>query len=195
MKARGMGANVIVTEVDSIKALEALMDGFRVMKMDEACRISDFIVTLTGDINVIDEKHFKIMKNNCIIANSGHFDVEINTKALQKISVKQKEIRPFLKEYTLKSGKNIYLLAEGRLINLSSAEGHPACVMDMSFANQALSAKYISDNYKRLEKRVYKLPDALDIDIAKRKLFAMGIETDKLTKEQQEYLKSWELGT
>jgi adenosylhomocysteinase len=195
MKARGMGANVIVTEIDSIKALEALMDGFRVMKMDEACRISDFIVTLTGDINVIDEKHFKIMKNNCIIANSGHFDVEINTKALQKISVKQKEIRPFLKEYTLKNGKNIYLLAEGRLINLSSAEGHPACVMDMSFANQALSAKYISDNYKKLEKKVYKLPDALDIDIAKRKLFAMGIETDKLTKEQQEYLKSWELGT
>jgi adenosylhomocysteinase len=121
--------------------------------------------------------------------------VEINTKALQKISVKQKEIRPFLKEYTLKNGKNIYLLAEGRLINLSSAEGHPACVMDMSFANQALSAKYISDNYKKLEKKVYKLPDALDIDIAKRKLFAMGIETDKLTKEQQEYLKSWELGT
>jgi len=195
MKAKGMGANVIVTEVDSIKALEALMDGFRVMKMYDACRISDFIVTLTGDINVIDEKHFKIMKENCIIANSGHFDVEINTKALKKLSVKEREVRDFLKEFTLKNNKKIYLLADGRLINLASAEGHPASVMDMSFANQALSAKYINDNYSKLEKRVYKLPDVLDIDIAKRKLHAREIGIDKLTKEQEEYLKSWKLGT
>ncbi|MGE3063359.1 MAG: adenosylhomocysteinase [bacterium] len=195
MKARGMGANVIVTEVDSIKALEALMDGFRVMKMDDACAISDFIVTLTGDKNVVDEKHYKLMKDKCIIANSGHFDVEINTKALSRVAVKEKEIRPFLREYTMKDARKIYLLADGRLINLASAEGHPACVMDMSFANQALSAKYISDNYKKLEQRVYKLPDVLDLDIAKRKLKAMGITIDKLTKEQEEYLKSWELGT
>jgi len=195
MKARGMGANVIVTEVDPLKGLEALMDGFRVMKMDEACRISDFIITLTGDINVIDESHFRVMKDKCIIANSGHFDVEINTKALKKLAVKDKEIRPFLKEYTMKDSRKIYLLAEGRLINLASAEGHPACVMDMSFANQALSAKYISDNHKKLDKRVYKLPDALDMDIAKRKLKAMGIALDKLTKEQEEYLKSWSHGT
>ncbi|MDD3803045.1 MAG: adenosylhomocysteinase [bacterium] len=195
MKARGMGANVIVTEVDSIKALEALMDGFRVMKMDEACRISDFIVTLTGDKNVVDEKHYDIMKDSCIIANSGHFDVEINTKALRKKAVKEKEIRPFLREYTMKNNRKIYLLADGRLINLASAEGHPACVMDMSFANQALSAKYINENYMNLEKRVYKLPDVLDNEIARRKLKAMGISIDKLTKEQEEYLKSWELGT
>lgn len=194
-KARGLGANVIVTEVAPVKALEALMDGFRVMKMDDACKEADFIVTLTGDINVVDEKHFKIMKNNCIIANSGHFDVEINKKALEKMTVKKREIRPFLVEHTFKDGKKVYLLAEGRLINLASAEGHPACVMDMSFANQALSVKYIKDNYKKLSKKVYKLPDHIDIDIAKRKLQSMGVKFDKLTKEQEEYLRSWEEGT
>ncbi len=194
-KARGLGANVIVTEVAPVKALEALMDGFRVMKMDDACKEADFIVTLTGDINVVDEKHFKIMKNNCIIANSGHFDVEINKKALEKMTVKKREIRPFLVEHTFKDGKKVYLLAEGRLINLASAEGHPACVMDMSFANQALSVKYIKDNYEKLSKKVYKLPDHIDIDIAKRKLQSMGVKFDKLTKEQEEYLRSWEEGT
>lgn len=194
-KARGLGANVIVTEVAPVKALEALMDGFRVMKMDDACKEADFIVTLTGDINVVDEKHFKIMKNNCIIANSGHFDVEINKKALEKMTVKKREIRPFLVEHTFKDGKKVYLLAEGRLINLASAEGHPACVMDMSFANQALSVKYIKDNYKKLSKKVYKLPDHIDIDIASRKLQSMGVKFDKLTKEQEEYLRSWEEGT
>lgn len=194
-KARGLGANVIVTEVAPVKALEALMDGFRVMKMDDACKKADFIVTLTGDINVVDEKHFKIMKNNCIVANSGHFDVEINKKALEKMTVKKREIRPFLVEHTFKDGRKVYLLAEGRLINLASAEGHPACVMDMSFANQALSVKYIKDNYKKLSKKVYKLPDHIDIDIARRKLNSMGVKFDKLTKEQEEYLKSWEEGT
>ncbi|HAF08297.1 MAG: Adenosylhomocysteinase [candidate division TA06 bacterium 32_111] len=194
-KARGLGANVIVTEVAPVKALEALMDGFRVMKMDDACKKADFIVTLTGDINVVDEKHFKIMKNNCIVANSGHFDVEINKKALEKMTVKKREIRPFLVEHTFKDGRKVYLLAEGRLINLASAEGHPACVMDMSFANQALSVKYIKDNYTKLSKKVYKLPDHIDIDIARRKLNSMGVKFDKLTKEQEEYLKSWEEGT
>ncbi|MEO0237059.1 MAG: adenosylhomocysteinase [candidate division WOR-3 bacterium] len=194
-KARGLGANVIVTEVDPVKALEALMDGFRVMKMDDACKEADFIVTLTGDINVVDEKHFKIMKNNCIVANSGHFDVEINKKALEKLTVRKKEIRPFLVEHTLKDQKKVYLLAEGRLINLASAEGHPACVMDMSFANQALSVKYIKENHPKLSKKVYKLPDEIDVDIARRKLKSMGVKYDKLTKEQEEYLKSWEEGT
>ncbi|MEO0233618.1 MAG: adenosylhomocysteinase [candidate division WOR-3 bacterium] len=194
-KARGLGANVIVTEVDPVKALEALMDGFRVMKMDDACKEADFIVTLTGDINVVDEKHFKIMKNNCIVANSGHFDVEINKKALEKLTLRKKEIRPFLVEHTLKDQKKVYLLAEGRLINLASAEGHPACVMDMSFANQALSVKYIKENHPKLSKKVYKLPDEIDVDIARRKLKSMGVKYDKLTKEQEEYLKSWEEGT
>ncbi|MEJ5307023.1 MAG: adenosylhomocysteinase [candidate division WOR-3 bacterium] len=194
-KARGLGANVIVTEVDPIKALEALMDGFRVMKMDDACKEADFIVTLTGDINVVDEKHFKMMKNNCIVANSGHFDVEINKKALEKLTARKKEIRPFLVEHTLKDEKKVYLLAEGRLINLASAEGHPACVMDMSFANQALSVKYIKENHSKLSKKVYKLPDEIDVDIARRKLKSMGVKYDKLTKEQEEYLKSWEEGT
>lgn len=194
-KARGLGANVIVTEVDPVKALEALMDGFRVMKMDDACKEADFIVTLTGDINVVDEKHFKLMKNNCIVANSGHFDVEINKKALEKLTLRKKEIRPFLVEHTLKGDKKVYLLAEGRLINLASAEGHPACVMDMSFANQALSVKYIRENHSKLSKKVYKLPDEIDVDIARRKLKSMGVKYDKLTKEQEEYLRSWEEGT
>ncbi len=194
-KAKGMGANVIVTEVDPIKALEALMDGFRVMKMDDACREADFIVTLTGDLNAVDQRHFEKMKDSCIIANSGHFDVEINKKALEKLTVKKRTIRPFLVEHTLKNGKKVYLLAEGRLVNLASAEGHPACVMDMSFSNQALSAKYIKENHKKLEKRVYKLPDEIDVDIAKRKLKSMGVKYDKLTKEQEEYLRSWEEGT
>ncbi len=195
MRARGMGANVIVTEIDPIKALEAVMDGYRVMPMSEAAKISDFIITLTGDINVIDKKHFPLMKDGVIIANSGHFDVEINTKALKSIAKSKKEIRDNLIEYKLKNKKRIYLLSEGRLVNLSSAEGHPASVMDMSFANQALAAKYLLQNYKKMKKQVYKLPDRIDSDIAKRKLKALGIKFDKLTKEQKEYLLSWKIGT
>ncbi len=194
MKARGMGANVIVTEVDAVKALEAHMDGFRVMKMNDACKISDFIVTVTGDINVLDKHHFKLMKNGIIIANSGHFDVEINTKELRKLSSKITQIRDNLMEYAV-GKKRVYLLAEGRLVNLSSAEGHPASVMDMSFANQALGATYIINNYKKMHNEVYKIPDAIDNNIAKRKMTALGLTFDKLTAEQKEYLKSWQIGT
>lgn len=195
MRARGMGANVIVTEIDPVKALEALMDGFRVMKMEQAAGISDFILTLTGDINVLDKQHMSKMKDGCIIANSGHFDVEINTKALKEMSVASREIRDNLMEYTMKDKRRIYLLGEGRLINLASAEGHPASVMDMSFANQALAAKYMTDNHSKLENTVYKLPDKIDTDIARRKLKAMNVKFDKLTKEQKEYLSSWQIGT
>lgn len=195
MRARGMGANVIVTEVDPVKALEALMDGYRVMKMEKAASISDFIISLTGDINVIDASHMKKMKDGCIIANSGHFDVEINTKALNEMSVSRREIRDNLVEYTKKDKKRIYLLGEGRLINLAAAEGHPASVMDMSFANQALAAEYMTENHSKLDKQVYKLPDRIDMDIAKRKLKAMNVNFDKLTQEQKEYLKSWQIGT
>ncbi len=194
MRAKGMGANVIITEVDPIKALEAHMDGFRVMKMNDACKTSDFIVTVTGDINVIDKHHFKSMKDGCIIANSGHFDVEINTKALKKMSKKITEIRDNLTEYMV-GKKNVYLLANGRLVNLSSAEGHPACVMDMSFANQALGATYILKNYKKMKKDVYKLPDNVDSNIAKRKMRSLSIKFDTLTPEQKEYLSSWQIGT
>ncbi len=194
MRAKGMGANVIITEIDPIKALEAHMDGFRVMKMNDACKISDFIVTVTGDINVIDKHHFKLMKEGCIIANSGHFDVEINTKALEKMSTRITEIRDNLTEYKV-GKKNVYLLAKGRLVNLSSAEGHPACVMDMSFANQALGAKYILNNYKKMKKDVYKLPDNVDSNIAKRKMKSLSIDFDRLTPEQKEYLSSWQIGT
>lgn len=195
MRARGMGANVIVTEIDPVKALEALMDGFRVMKMEHAAGISDFILTLTGDINVLDKQHMSKMKDGCIIANSGHFDVEINTKALKEMSVSSREIRDNLMEYTMKDKRRIYLLGEGRLINLAAAEGHPASVMDMSFANQALAAKYMTDNHSKLENTVYKLPDKIDTDIARRKLKAMNVKFDKLTKEQKEYLSSWQIGT
>ena len=194
MRAKGMGANVVITEVDPIKALEAHMDGFRVMKMNDACKISDFIVTVTGDINVIDKHHFRSMKDGCIIANSGHFDVEINTQALKKMSKKITEIRDNLTEYSV-GKKNIYLLANGRLVNLSSAEGHPACVMDMSFANQALGATYILNNYKKMKKDVYKLPDNVDSNIAKRKMRSLSIKFDTLTPEQKEYLSSWQIGT
>lgn len=194
MRARGMGANVIITEVDPIKALEAHMDGFRVMKMNDACRISDFIVTVTGDINVIDKHHFKSMKDGCIIANSGHFDVEINTKELRKMSSNVSEIRDNLIEYSI-GKKRVYLLAEGRLVNLSSAEGHPASVMDMSFANQSLASSYIIKHYKNMKREVYKIPDSIDSNIAKRKMKSLGLKFDTLTPEQKEYLKSWQIGT
>ncbi|WP_457641512.1 adenosylhomocysteinase [Persephonella sp.] len=195
MRAAGMGAEVIVTEVDPLKALEARMDGFRVMPMIEAAKIGDFFVTVTGNINVIDKQHFEVMKDGAIISNSGHFDVEINIKALQNMSVSQRDIRENVREYRLPDGRNIYLLAEGRLVNLAAAEGHPASVMDMSFANQALSAEYIYKNHNKLKPKVYKVPDELDFEVASLKLKAMGIEIDQLTEEQKEYLSSWEHGT
>ncbi|NLI09306.1 MAG: adenosylhomocysteinase [Elusimicrobia bacterium] len=194
MRARGMGANVIVTEIDEIKALEAAMDGFMVMPMDAAAKIGDIFITLTGDINVIDEKHFSLMKDGAIVSNSGHFNVEINIPALRKMSSKRREVRPFVEEYEVK-GKKIYLLAEGRLINLAAAEGHPASVMDMSFANQSLASEYMIKNSSSLENKVYTLPDAIDREIARLKLSAMGVKIDKLTQEQKKYLASWQEGT
>ncbi|HEV09263.1 MAG: adenosylhomocysteinase, partial [Sulfurihydrogenibium sp.] len=195
MRARGMGADVIVTEVDPLKALEAVMDGYRVMPMIEAAKIGDFFVTVTGNINVIDREHLEVMKDGAIVSNSGHFDVEINLKALNEMAVKTREIRENVREYTLKDGRNIYVLAEGRLVNLAAAEGHPAQVMDMSFANQALSAEYVYKNADKLQKTVYKVPDELDFEVARLKLQAMGVQIDTLTPEQIEYLSSWEHGT
>jgi adenosylhomocysteinase len=195
MRARGMGAIVIVTEVDPIKALEARMDGFLVMPMDEAASIGDFFVTVTGNKNVIRKEHFEKMKDGAIVCNSGHFNVEIDIPGLESLSVQVREIRKNVKEYTLKDGRRIYLLADGRLVNLASAEGHPASVMDMSFANQALSAEYISKNHSSLEKKVYKVPYEIDEEVARLKLQALGIKIDKLTEEQKKYLNSWEEGT
>ena len=195
MRARGMGSKVIVTEIDPIKAIEATMDGFQVMKMEEASKIGDIFVTVTGNLNVVREEHFKNMKEGAIIANSGHFNVEIDINALEKLSSSKRVIRDSVEEYTLKDGKKIYLLGEGRLINLAAAEGHPASVMDMSFANQALSAEYLSKEGKKLENRVYPVPLDIDRRIATLKLKSMGISIDTLKKEQEEYLSSWKSGT
>ena len=195
-RARGMGSLVIVTEVDPMKALEAVMDGFQVMPMHEAAKIGDIFCTVTGDINVLDEQHFKLMKDGAIVANSGHFNVEINIPALEKISKgKPNLVRPFVDQYTTKDGRKINVLGEGRLINLASAEGHPASVMDMSFANQALSAEYMAKNADKLEKRVYSVPEDIDKEIARLKLAAMGVHIDDLTEAQSKYLNSWEEGT
>jgi adenosylhomocysteinase len=194
-RANGLGANVIVTEVDPMRALEAVMDGFRVMPMSDAAPISDFIVTATGDKNVIAKKHFETMKDGCMIANSGHFNVEINIPALEAMSVAKRQPREFIEEFELKDGRKIRLLAEGRLINLGAAEGHPAAVMDMSFANQALSAKFIVENHKTLERSVHGVPESIDRDIARLKLDAMGIKIDTLSAEQKKYLSSWQEGT
>ena len=195
MRAKGMGAKVIVCEVEPLKALEATMDGFAVLPLKEASKIGDIFITVSGDINVLGEKHFRLMKDNAIIANSGHFNCEIDIPALKKISVSKKRIRNSVEQYKLKNGRRINLLGEGRLINLAAAEGHPAAVMDMSFANQALSAEYIVQNYKDLEKKVYSVPLQIDKKIAELKLKAMGIRIDSLSKEQKEYLDSWEIGT
>jgi adenosylhomocysteinase len=195
MRAKGMGAEVIVTEVNSVKALEAAMDGFRVMPMREACEAGDIFVTLTGDVNVIDKEHFLKMKDGAILANSGHFNVEIDIEGLTKLSRSRRKIRENVEEFRLASGKKIYLLGEGRLINLAAAEGHPAAVMDMSFANQALAAEFIWKKRKRLERKVYPVPKEIDDSIAQLKLTSLGIRIDKLTREQQKYLASWELGT
>lgn len=195
MRARGMGAKVIVTETDAIKAIEATMDGFQVMKMEEASKIGDIFVTVTGNIHVIREEHFKNMKDGAIVANSGHFNVEIDIEALEKISSSKRIVRDSVEEYKLKQGNKIFLLGEGRLINLAAAEGHPASVMDMSFANQALSAEYISKEGKNLKNKVYSVPESIDRRIATLKLKSMGISIDSLTKEQEEYLTSWKTGT
>ncbi len=195
MRAKGMGANVVITEVDPLRALEAVMDGFRVMPMYEAAKIGDFFVTVTGDINVIRREHFMVMKDGAILANSGHFDVEIEKKALGEMAKRVRRIREYVDEYTLEDGRRIYLLGEGRLINLAAAEGHPSAVMDMSFANQALAAEYLVKEGKRLEKQVYTVPEELDKEVARLKLKAMGIEIDTLTPEQEKYLSSWEIGT
>jgi len=194
-KARGMGANVIVTEVDPLKALEAVMDGFRVLPMMEAAKIGDIFCTLTGDINVIDKPHFEIMKDGAIVANSGHFNCEINIPALEAMSVEKRLVRPFVDQYRLADGRMIHVLGEGRLINLAAAEGHPASVMDMSFANQALSAEFIIRNFDKLEKKVYSVPAEIDAEIAALKLKSMDINCDVLTEEQVHYLNSWEEGT
>jgi adenosylhomocysteinase len=196
MRARGLGANVIVTEVDPLKALEAVMEGYRVMPMMEAAPIGDIFVSATGDIHVLDRHHFEVMKDGALLANSGHFDVEINKPALREMSTGEpKRVRPFVDQFTLKDGRRLHLLGEGRLINLAAAEGHPAAVMDMSFAGQAMAAKYLVDNKGKLENKVYTIPEALDEEIASIKLAAMGIEIDTLTEEQITYLNSWEEGT
>jgi adenosylhomocysteinase len=194
-RARGMGADVIVTEIDPTKAIEAVMEGYRVMSMAEASKIGDFFVTVTGNKNVIGRDHFDLMKNGAVVANSGHFNVEIDIPALEKMSSSKRQTRDFVDEYAMKDGRKIYLLGEGRLINLAAAEGHPASVMDMSFANQALSAEYLAKNYKSLEKKVYPVPEELDKKVARLKLEAMGVKIDKLTSEQEEYLASWSEGT
>ena len=195
LRAKGMGANVTITEVDPLKALEAVMDGFYVMTLEEAAKKGDLFITATGDINVLDLKHFEKMKDGVIIANSGHFNVEINIPALEGMSVAKRQVREFVTEYKMEDGRCINLLADGRLINLSAAEGHPAMVMDMSFANQALAAEYIANNKGKLENRVYGVPDEIDKNIAELKLRTMKIEIDKLTDEQRKYLESWEDGT
>ncbi len=194
-RARGMGSNVVVTEIDPLKALEAVMDGFRVMKMNDAAKIGDFFCTLTGDINVIDKHHFEMMKDGAIVSNSGHFNVEINIPSLDEMAVDKQLVRPFVDQYTLKDGRQIHILGEGRLINLASAEGHPASVMDMSFANQALSAEYMVKNGKSLKHQVYSVPEDIDREIARIKLEAMGVNIDILTDEQVHYLNSWQEGT
>jgi adenosylhomocysteinase len=194
-RARGMGANVIVTEVDPLAALEAVMDGFRVMPMSEAAPIGDIFCTLTGDLNVLDKPHFEVMKDGAIIANSGHFNVEINIPALESMASEKRRMREFVEQYRLRDGRRINLLAEGRLVNLAAAEGHPASVMDMSFANQALSLEYMLKHAGEMEKQVYGVPESIDREIARLKLEAMGIDIDVLTNEQRKYLASWEEGT
>lgn len=194
LRARGMGANVIVTEVNPLRALEAVMDGFQVMPMSEAAAIGDIFVTVTGNINVIRGEHMLKMKDGAILANSGHFNVEISVSDLEALSVSKRTIRPNLEEYTLKNGRRIYLIAEGRLVNLASAEGHPSEVMDMSFSNQALCVEYLAKG-PRLKPGVYRVPEDIDAMIAKLKLKSMGIEIDEMTDEQRKYLSSWEAGT
>jgi adenosylhomocysteinase len=195
MRAKGLGARVIVTEIDPMKALEAVMDGFEVMPIAKAAPLGDVFVTLTGDIHVIRKEHFARMKDGAIVANSGHFNVELDLVGLKSLSKKVRTIRDFVQEYTLKNGRKVFVLGEGRLINLAAAEGHPASVMDMSFANQALAAEYVTKNHDSMERKVYSVPTDIDNEIARLKLKAIGISIDVLTAEQEHYLSSWEMGT
>ncbi|MBN2168363.1 MAG: adenosylhomocysteinase [Actinobacteria bacterium] len=195
MRARGHGSNVVVVEVDPLRALEAVMDGYTVMKSVEAAKIGDIFVTATGDMKVIRDVHFEVMKNRALMCNSGHFDIEIDKKVLEELSSSKRTIREHVDEYSLKDGRILYLLGEGRLVNLAAAEGHPASVMDMSFANQALAAEYALKNAGDLDRKVYRVPEDIDKEIARLKLESMGISIDKLTPEQDEYLKSWAFGT
>jgi adenosylhomocysteinase len=195
MRAKGHGARVIITEIDPLKALEATMDGYEVMPIAAAARIGDIFVTATGNINVISKSSFQLMKDGAIVCNTGHFNVEVDIESLKKLSKAKRAIRDYVEEFTLKNGKRIYLLGEGRLINLAAAEGHPSAVMDMSFANQALCAEFMVKNAKKLEKKVYSVPEKIDKEIALLKLKAMGIKIDTLTPAQKKYLKSWEMGT
>jgi adenosylhomocysteinase len=194
-RASGMGAHVIVTEVDPTRALEALMDGYRVMPLLEAVREADIVITVTGDLNVVDSEHLMVMKSGCILANAGHFNVEINIPALTRQARGRRLVRPLVEEYELAEGRRIYLLAEGRLLNLASAEGHPAAVMDMSFANQALAAVYIARHASELSPGVYDVPEEIDREVARLKLDSLGVRIDHLTDEQQRYLASWDVGT
>jgi adenosylhomocysteinase len=194
-RARGMGANVIVTEVDPLRALEAAMDGFKVMSIEQAAEIGDFFCTVTGNIAIIRKEHFAKMKDGAIVCNAGHFNVELDLNGLRSISKGRRKIRSYVEEYKLKNGKKINILAEGRLVNLASAEGHPSSVMDMSFANQALCAEYIAKHAKDLENRVYDVPEKVDKTVAQMKLKALGIKIDDLTPQQKKYLVSWEMGT
>ena len=194
-RAKGHGADVLITEVDAVKALEAVMDGFRVMKMAEAAREGDIFITVTGDVNVLDRDHFAVMKDGALLANSGHFNSEINLKALDDLATGVRQVRPSVQEYKLADGRRLHVLGEGRLINLAAAEGHPAAVMDMSFANQALCAEFIAKNAGKLERRVYDVPDEIDSEVARLKLSSMGVAIDVLTEEQKKYLSSWEEGT
>ena len=195
MRAKGMGAHVIVTEIDPVRALEAVMDGYQVMPMTAAAKVGDVFITATGNVHVIDTPHLKVMKDGAIMANSGHFNVEINIPALEGMAETHRKVREFVEEYALEDGRKLYLLGEGRLINLAAAEGHPASVMDMSFANQALSAEYLAREAKRLSPGVYVVPKELDKEIGRLKLVSMGVGIDTLTEEQQKYLASWESGT
>jgi adenosylhomocysteinase len=195
LRARGLGAHVIIVEVEPVRALEAVMEGYQVMPLVEAARVGDIFITVTGDKNIIDKKHFLVMKDGAILANSGHFNAEINIPGLESLTTKKRTIRPFVEEYKLTDGRCLFLLGEGRLINLAAAEGHPASVMDMSFANQALCMEYLVKNRGKLEIKVHSVPEVIDKEVARLKLRAMGITIDKLTREQKKYLASWEEGT
>ncbi len=195
MRARGLGANVIVTEIDPVKALEAVMDGFQVMPMEQAVKVGDFFITVTGNLHVLRGEHFSAMKDGAIVCNSGHFNVELDLPALEALARKRRTVRPGVEEFTLRNGNKVCLLGEGRLVNLALAEGHPSSVMDMSFANQALAAEYLIENQKELKKQVYPVPKNIDQEIARLKLQGIGVPIDKLTKEQKKYLASWEMGT
>jgi adenosylhomocysteinase len=195
MRAKGLGSDVIVTEIDPVKGIEAAMDGFRVLPMAEAAKEGDIFITVTGNKNVIRAEHFEAMKSGAVVCNSGHFNVEIDLPALERLSTGKREVRPLVDEFQLKDGRKVYLIAEGRLVNLATAEGHPAAVMDMSFANQALSAEYLRQHAKDLKPQVYMVPEHLDKEIARLKLDSMGHKLDKLTAEQERYLASWQEGT